>query len=52
MRSSGLIELDAVLAVARYRGFRAAATELGMSRSALSHAIATLEAKLGGASTG
>ena len=47
MRSSGLIELDAVLAVARHRGFRAAATELGMSRSALSHAIATLEAKLG-----
>jgi len=35
MRSSGLIELDAVLAVARHRGFRAAATELGMSRSAL-----------------
>jgi DNA-binding transcriptional LysR family regulator len=47
MRSSGLIELDSVLAVARYRGFRAAATELGMSRSALSHAIAALEAKLG-----
>ena len=47
MRSSGLIELDAVLAVARHRGFRAAATELGMSRSALSHAIAALEAKLG-----
>jgi DNA-binding transcriptional LysR family regulator len=47
MRSSGLMELDAVLAVARHRGFRAAATELGMSRSALSHAIAALEAKLG-----
>ena len=47
MRSSGLIELDAVLAVARHRGFRAAATELGMSRSALSHSIAALEAKLG-----
>src|ERR1700739_3702255 len=47
MRSSGLIELDAVLAVARHRGFRAAAAELGMSRSALSHAIAALEAKLG-----
>src|SRR6201984_136738 len=46
MRSSGLIELDAVLAVARPRGFRAAAAELGMSRSALSHAIAALEAKL------
>jgi DNA-binding transcriptional LysR family regulator len=47
VRSSGLIELDAVLAVARHRGFRAAATELGMSRSALSHAIAALEVKLG-----
>jgi DNA-binding transcriptional LysR family regulator len=47
MKSSGLIELDAVLAVARPRGFRAAATELGMSRSALSHAIAALEARLG-----
>jgi DNA-binding transcriptional LysR family regulator len=47
MRSSGLIELDAVLAVARHRGFRGAATELGMSRSALSHAVAALEAKLG-----
>src|ERR1700745_4505038 len=47
MRSSGLIELDAVVAVARHRGFRAAATELGMSRSALAHAIAALEAKLG-----
>src|SRR5258708_24098942 len=47
MGSSGLIALDAVLAVARHRGFRAAATELGMSRSALSHSIAALEAKLG-----
>src|ERR1700746_1248044 len=47
MRSAGLIKLNAVLAVARHRGFRAAATELGMSRSALSHAIAALEAKLG-----
>src|ERR1700736_971673 len=46
MRSSGLVELDAVLAVARHRGFRAAATELGMSRSALSHAIAAVVAKL------
>ena len=36
-----------MLAVARHRGFRAAATELGTSRSALSHAIAALEAKLG-----
>jgi DNA-binding transcriptional LysR family regulator len=47
MRSSGLVELDAVLAVARHRGFRTAAIELDMSRSALSHAVAALEAKLG-----
>lgn len=37
----------AVQAVARHRSFRAAATELGMSRSALSHAIAAVEADLG-----
>ncbi|WP_213737189.1 LysR family transcriptional regulator [Bradyrhizobium sp. dw_411] len=47
MRASGLVELDAVLAVARHRGFRTAAIELDMSRSALSHAVAALEAKLG-----
>lgn len=47
MRSSGLVELDAVLSVARHRGFRAAATDLGMSRSALSHAVAALETRLG-----
>src|SRR6478736_8310698 len=43
----GAGQLDAVLAVAHHRGFRAAATDLGMSHSALSHAIAALEAKLG-----
>ncbi|WP_247893683.1 LysR family transcriptional regulator [Azospirillum endophyticum] len=52
MASSGLVipgvaELEAVQAVARHRGFRAAAVELGMSRSALSHAIAALEERLG-----
>jgi len=47
MRSSGLVELDAVLAVARHRNFRAAAIELGLSRSALSHAVAALEQRLG-----
>jgi DNA-binding transcriptional LysR family regulator len=47
MRSSGLADLDAVLAVARHRNFRAAATDLGVSRSALSHAIAAVEARLG-----
>ncbi|KJK22552.1 hypothetical protein UB46_20665 [Burkholderiaceae bacterium 16] len=47
MKSSGLGELEAVLAVARHRSFRAAATELGMSTSALSHAVAALEARIG-----
>ena len=45
MRAS-LIELEAVAAVARRGGFRAAARELGLSSSALSHAIAALEARL------
>ena len=45
MRAS-LIELEAVAAVARHGGFRAAARELGMSSSALSHAIAALEERL------
>lgn len=47
MQTSGLNELEAVLAVARHRSFRAAATELGMSTSALSHAIAALEGRVG-----
>ncbi len=47
MRASGLVELDAVVAVARHRNFRAAAIELGLSRSALSQAVAGLEARLG-----
>ncbi|HEX3422407.1 MAG TPA: LysR family transcriptional regulator [Sphingomicrobium sp.] len=46
MRPSQL-ELEAVVAVARYGGFRAAARELEMSSSALSHAVAALEARLG-----
>jgi DNA-binding transcriptional LysR family regulator len=41
------IELEAVVAVARDGGFRAAARVLGMSSSALSHAVAALEARLG-----
>lgn len=47
MRKSGLIELEAVLAVARRGSFRGAAVELGMSTSALSNAIAGLESRLG-----
>jgi DNA-binding transcriptional LysR family regulator len=46
MKTSGLGELEAVLAVARHRSFRAAATELGVSTSALSHAVAALEARI------
>jgi DNA-binding transcriptional LysR family regulator len=44
---TGLTEYEAVSAVARLGSFRAAATELGMSTSALSHAVAALEARLG-----
>ncbi|THD57679.1 LysR family transcriptional regulator [Phenylobacterium sp.] len=46
MRASQ-IELEAVVAVARRGGFRAAARELGMASSALSHAVAALETRLG-----
>ncbi|EUC12387.1 regulatory protein LysR [Burkholderia sp. BT03] len=46
MRTSGLGELEAVLSVARRRSFRAA-ERLGMSTSALGHAVATLEARVG-----
>ena len=47
MNKSGLVEFEAVLAVARHHSFRAAATALGMSTSALSSAVASLEARLG-----
>lgn len=47
MRQTGLTELEAVLAVARRGNFRQAAAELGMSASALSHAVASLEGRLG-----
>lgn len=47
MKTSGLTELEAVLAVARRRSFRAAADELSVSTSALSHAVAALEARIG-----
>ncbi|TGN56936.1 LysR family transcriptional regulator [Paracoccus liaowanqingii] len=43
----GLTRLEAVLAIARRRSFRAAALDLGMSTTALSHSIARLEASLG-----
>ncbi|MDH2354395.1 LysR family transcriptional regulator [Bradyrhizobium sp. SSUT18] len=47
MLHTGLFELNAVAAISAHRSFRAAATELGISPSALSHAIAGLEKRLG-----
>ena len=47
MQRAGLFELNAVVAVSAHRSFRAAAAELGMSPSALSHAVATLEQRIG-----
>lgn len=47
MQRVGLVELNAVAAVAAQRSFRKAAAELGMSASALSHAVASLEQGLG-----
>jgi DNA-binding transcriptional LysR family regulator len=46
MSKSGLTEYEAVIAVARRGNFRAAAVDLGMSPSALSHAVAALETRL------
>ena len=43
----GFVELDAVIAVARRGSFRAAAVDLDMSTTALSHAVARLEGRLG-----
>jgi DNA-binding transcriptional LysR family regulator len=47
MRQAGLFELQAVVAGSAHRNFRRAATELGMSPSALSHAVAALEQRIG-----
>ncbi|WP_394778208.1 LysR substrate-binding domain-containing protein [Undibacterium sp.] len=47
MKRAGLIELNAVVAVAAQRSFRKAAAELGMSPSALSHAVSSLEERMG-----
>jgi DNA-binding transcriptional LysR family regulator len=46
MMRASLAELEAVAAVARTGGFRSAARDLGLSSSALSHAIAALEDRL------
>ena len=42
-----LADLEAVVTVARCRNFRLAASQLGQSRSALSHTVAVLEHRLG-----
>jgi DNA-binding transcriptional LysR family regulator len=47
MYRPGLLDLEAVVAVARRSSFRAAALELGMSTTALSNAVGKLEAHLG-----
>ncbi|MFN3820267.1 LysR family transcriptional regulator [Blastomonas sp.] len=47
MSNFNLTDFDAVLAIDRRGSFRAAALDLGMSTSALSNAIAKLEAQLG-----
>ncbi len=47
MSKAGLLELQAVAAVAGHRSFRRAADELGLSPSALSHAVAALEQRMG-----
>lgn len=47
MAIENLPELQAFVVVARARSFTRAAAQLGMSRSALSHAILGLEARLG-----
>ena len=47
MSRQGLIEFDAVLAIARRGSFRAAALELGVSTTSLSNLISALERRLG-----
>jgi DNA-binding transcriptional LysR family regulator len=47
MTRPSLADLNAFVAVARHRSFRAAADTLGVSRSSLSHALRGLEQQLG-----
>ena len=47
MSRQGLIELEAVLAIAARGSFRAAALELGLSTTALSNLIGKVERQLG-----
>src|SRR3979411_1510221 len=47
MHKSGLVELEAVVAIARLGSFRAAALDLDMSPTAIGNAVASLENRLG-----
>jgi DNA-binding transcriptional LysR family regulator len=47
MAGTGLADLNALVAVATHRSFRAAAGELGITPSSLSYQIASLERRLG-----
>lgn len=47
MMETGLKAIEAVLAIARRGSFRAAALDLGLSTTAVSHAVGRLEADLG-----
>src|ERR1700722_11252459 len=47
MYKSGLVELEAVVAIARHGSFRAAALDLDMSPTAIGNAVASLENRLG-----
>ncbi len=47
MRTTDLSELAAFDAVARYRSFRRASEERGVTASAISHAVSNLEARVG-----
>jgi DNA-binding transcriptional LysR family regulator len=47
MHKSGMMELDAVVALSRRGSFRAAAVDLGMSPTAVSRAVNGLEGRLG-----
>jgi len=49
VRQGALDGIESFLSVARHLSFRAAATELGVSASAISQAVRTLEARLGAA---
>ena len=49
VRQGALDGVEAFLSVAQHRSFRRAATELGVTPSAISQAVRTLEARVGAA---